>query len=202
MNALGFALLSLLGREPLSGSEPTARLRERIAPFWSTSHRQVYPELARLEAGDLVTHRVVAQRDRPPKKVHAVTERGLDALRRWVTTPLAFATGRDELVLRAYSVWVADPVAAAAFFREQERRHAERLAAYELKLEGMEREWGDDVRRVDSPRFASTAAVRRGIGHERELADWCRWLADSLDPAEAAAQRRPPCSRAAQEDAP
>ena len=184
-NALGFALLGLLARQPLSGSELTSQIKERVGPFWSTSHSQVYPELARLEARGLATHELVPQRDRPAKKVYAISGSGLAALRRWVTAPLLPATARDELVLRAYSVWVADPTAAAAFFREQEHRHAHRLAAYEAKLAGMEEEWGDDVRRVDSPRFASCAAVRRGIGHEREQAEWCRWLAESLEPGPA-----------------
>ena len=84
-------------------------------------------------------------------------------------------------MLRAYSVWIAEPVTAAAFFREQERGHRERLALYEPKLDGMEREWGDDVRCVASPRLASYATVRRGIGHEREVADGCCWVAEGLE---------------------
>jgi DNA-binding PadR family transcriptional regulator len=181
MHALGYALLGLLAREPLSGYELTSQIKDRIGPFWSTSHSQVYPELARLEAEGLVLHRVVVQRDRPAKKVYSITAPGLETLKRWVTAPVRPRSARDELVLRAYSVWVAEPAAAAAFFREQERRHRERLAGYEQKLDGMEREWGADVCRVDSPRFASYAAVRRGVGHEREQAAWCAWLAESLE---------------------
>ena len=59
--------------------------------------------------------------------------------------------------------------------------HEERLSGYETKREWMEREWGDDVRRADSPRFGSYAALRRGIIHERGYVEWCRWVADSLE---------------------
>ena len=45
----------------------------------------------------------------------------------------------------------------------------------------MEREWADDVGRPDSPRFASYAALRRGILYERGNAEWCRWLAGAVE---------------------
>jgi len=181
MNALGYVLLGLVAREPLTGYELTSQLKERVAFFWSTSHSQVYPELSRLEDAGLVTHRAVEQRDRPNKKIYSITEAGVEALKQWVTAPLGAWPARDELALRAYSVWVADPREAAALFREQERLHEERRLDYERKKVWMEGEWGEEVGRVDSPRFASYAALRRGIGYEREFADWCRWVAEQLE---------------------
>jgi hypothetical protein len=44
----------------------------------------------------------------------------------------------------------------------------------------MEKEWGDDVLKTDSARFASYAALRRGIISERGYAEWCRWVADRV----------------------
>ncbi len=181
MSALGYAILGLLAREPLSGYELTSQIKERLEPFWSTSHSQVYPELSRLEEQGLVIYRVVEQRERPDKKIHSITDEGLEALKQWVTAPVGPRSTRDELILRAYCVWVADPSKAAALFREHERRHEERLHEYERRRDGMERAWGAAVDRVDSPRFASYAAIHRGIGHEREYAAWCRWLAERLE---------------------
>jgi DNA-binding PadR family transcriptional regulator len=181
MDTLGYALLGLLAREPLSGYELTSRIKERVGYFWSTSYSQVYPALARLETGGLVHHRAVRQRDRPDKKVYSITTEGLGALREWVTAPVGPRPARDELVLRAYCAWVADARAAAALFREHERLHAQRLSEYEAKRVWMEREWGEELLRPDSPRFASYAALRRGMGHEREYAEWCRWVADRLE---------------------
>ncbi len=45
----------------------------------------------------------------------------------------------------------------------------------------MEEEWRDDILRIDSPRFASYAALLRGVLHERGYAEWCRWVADRLE---------------------
>ncbi len=181
MTTLGYALLGLLAREPLSGYALTSQLKGRIGPFWSTTHSQVYPELSRLENGGLVAHRVVEQSDRPDKKVYSITAEGLKALKEWVTSSVEPRTTRDELVLRAHNAWVADPLEAAIFFREHERLHEERLSDYEIKREWMEREWDEDIRRADSSAFGNYAALRRGIIHERGYVEWCRWVADSLE---------------------
>ena len=179
-SALGYAILGLLSREPLTGYDVAGRMRARVGYFWEAHHSQIYPELARLEEDSLVTYRVVEQRERPDKKVYEITDAGIDALKRWVTEPPTPRAVRDELVLKAYSVWLAEPEEALALFRDEQRRHEERLLEYERIGAWMEEEWGEDVRRVGSPRFASYAALRRGILNERSYVEWCRWVAESL----------------------
>ena len=36
---------------------------------------------------------------------------------------------------------------------------------------------------VDTPDFATYAALQRGIGRQREYAAWCHWVADRLEGA-------------------
>ena len=180
MTVLGYAILGLLSREELSGYDLASRMRARVGHFWEARHSQIYPELARLEEGGLVSHRVVEQRERPDKKVYRITPAGLEALKTWVTEPPAPRAARDELVLKAYSLWLAESEEALALFLDQGRRHEEKLLEYETIRDWMEREWGGDILRTDSPRFASYAALRRGILYEREYAEWCRWVAERL----------------------
>jgi DNA-binding PadR family transcriptional regulator len=156
-------------------------MRERVGFFWRARHSQIYPELARLEGEGMVTHRVVEQQDRPDKKVYEITDAGLEALKGWVTAPVEPWVARDELVLKAYSLWLADPADALALFREQERRHKEQLLRYEEIEAWMEREWGEELERTGSSKFASYAALQRGLGYERGYADWCAWVADRLE---------------------
>ena len=179
MTTLGFAILGLLAREALSGYDVTQRMKGRVGFFWGAGHSQIYPELARLEEGGFVTHSVVAQRERPDKKVYEVTQAGLDALKGWVTQPPPRKPTKDELTLKAYSVWLADGEQAARLFRDEGRRCEEQLARYEEIRAWMEREWAEDLGRPDSPRFASYAALRRGILYEKGNAEWCRWLAEA-----------------------
>ncbi len=189
MKILGYAILGLLSREELSGYDLAGRMRARVVHFWEARHSQIYPELARLEEGGLVTHRVVVQRERPDKKVYKITPAGLEALKTWVTEPPAPRAARDELVLKAYSLWLAEPEEALALFGDEGRRHEEKLLEYETIRAWMEREWRGDILRPDSPRFASYVALRRGILYEREYAEWCRWVAERL--AEGRRPRRP-----------
>jgi DNA-binding PadR family transcriptional regulator len=177
---LGYAILGLLARESLSGYDLASRTRERLGFFWQARHSQIYPELARLEGEGMVAHRVVEQQDRPDKKVYEITGVGLDALKEWITAPVKPRAARDELVLKAYSVWLANPEKAVALFREQQQLHKERLLDYEKIGSWMEREWSEDLHRLDSPRFASYAALQRGILHERGSAEWCGWVVDRL----------------------
>ena len=180
MATLGYAILGLLSREELSGYDLAGRMRARVGHFWEARHSQIYPEPGRLEEGGLVTHRVVEQEERPDKKVYEITPAGLAALKEWVTEPPAPRPARDELVLKAYSLWLAEPGEASALFMDQERRHEEKLLEYEKIRAWMEKEWGRDVLRTNSPRFASYAALRCGILYERAYAEWCRWVANRL----------------------
>lgn len=181
MATLGFAILGLLAREPLSGYDVAGRMRERVGYFWSARHSQIYPELARLEGEGLVEHRVVEQEDRPDKKVYGVTGAGLEALRGWVVQAPKPQASRDELVLKAHSVWLADPDEAIALFRGQQRLHEQQLRHYEELERWMKREWGRAVDDPGSPRFATYATLRRGLSYERSTAEWCGWVAKSLE---------------------
>lgn len=181
MTTLGFAILGLLSREDLSGYDLTRRMAGQVGYFWSARHSQVYPELAKLEDGGHVTHSVVEQKERPDKKVYRITAGGMDALKEWVVQPPAPRPVRDELTLKAYSVWLADGEEATRLFREEQTGHEERLGHYEEIRTWMEDGHGEEIRSPDSPWFAVYATLRRGIGYEREYAGWCRWMADSLE---------------------
>lgn len=180
MTTLGYAVLGLLAREALSGYDVTQRMKGQVGFFWGAGHSQIYPELARLEGDGHVTHSVVEQKERPDKKVYEITASGLDALKEWAVRPPRPGPTKDELTLKAYSVWLADTGAATRLFREAGLEHEEQLARYEEILAWMERDWAEDLDDPASPRFASYATLRRGILYERGNAEWCRWLAASV----------------------
>jgi len=181
MTTLGYAILGLLSREDLSGYDLTQRMAGRVGYFWSARHSQIYPELAKLEESGHVTHSVVEQTERPDKKVYKITARGLEDLEEWVIRPPVPRPVRDELTLKAYSVWLADKEKAARLFREEALHHEEQLAHYEEIRAWLDSEHGQELRSPESPWFATYATLRRGIGYETEYAGWCRWMADSVE---------------------
>ena len=170
-------MLGLLARESLSGYDLAGRMKERVGFFWEARHSQIYPELARLEGEGMVVHRVVEQRDRPDRRSKRSRTRP-EGLREWGdgAGKAAGDAGRDGL--KAYSVWLADPEKAVALFREQQRLPRSSCSVRgDRSLDGGGGE-GLDFR---LPRFASYAALRRGIIHERGYAEWCGWVADRLE---------------------
>jgi DNA-binding PadR family transcriptional regulator len=182
--ALCYALLALLARASLTGYDLAQRMRRSTDFFWTAAHSQIYPELARMEAAGLVIHTVIRQDERPDKKVYTITEAGYAALRAWLAQPVRPAPERDEMMLKTFCVWLLEPREAVGIFRAQEAEHLARLATYEAMLAEME---GDpDVRnqRVRTPAFTSYATLRRGIQYERGYAEWCRWMAETLDAAD------------------
>jgi DNA-binding PadR family transcriptional regulator len=180
---LSYALLGLLARRPLWGYELARRMKEPIGYFWHAHHSQIYPELAALESQGFVTHEVVQQQDRPDKKLYSITEAGRVTLQRWVIEVELGSPSRDELMVKAFSVWLADRNAASALYRAHEREHLRQLAIYETQQAQLEERHGADAQRVDSPAFASYATLRHGIEYERGYAQWCGWMAGALERA-------------------
>src|SRR5438094_521723 len=76
-------------------------------------------------------HQVIAQEGRPQKKLYTITEAGQSALQAWVTRPPPPARERNELLLKTYAIWLADPQAALELFETREQFHAGRLALFE-----------------------------------------------------------------------
>ena len=175
ITTLGYALLALLAHHASSGYDLARRLKRPIGFFWSAHQSHIYSELTRLEDQGLIAHQVIEQSNRPDKKLFRVTDAGLAVLRHWVTTPVAPAPPHNELVLKAYAIWLADPPAAIELFRQQQASHAARLAEYEQMLASLQREdaaaW-----EVTRPAFGNYAMLHAGIEHERAVVAWCEWM--------------------------
>jgi DNA-binding PadR family transcriptional regulator len=182
-STLGFALLGLLSREPLSGYDLAQHMNGAVAFFWQAQHSQIYPELARLKTEGLVQFEVVPQHDRPAKKVYAPTEAGRAALRTWVETATVEPPTRDELVLKAYSLWLAEPTRTAHLFRDQAAAHRQQLAHYRQIQRQLKSKHPAALQDISSPVWAAYVTLRRGIGVEREQAEWCAWVATQLERA-------------------
>jgi PadR family transcriptional regulator AphA len=179
VTTLGYALLTLLARKTLSGYDLVRSMKRPIGFFWYAHHSQIYPELARLQNEGLVTFEVVEQSDRPDKKIYTITDAGRAALRRWAAAPMAMPGERSELMLKAYSVWLAEPEQAIKLFRTHEEYHAAQLAHYEQIMSELEEKYGDIA--VDTPQFGDYATLRRGIDYERGYVAWCRWMVEQLE---------------------
>lgn len=123
---------------------------------------------------------MIEQEDRPDKKVYTITEAGRAALRAWATEPPEEAPARNELLLKAYTIWLADPEQAIQLFRDQAEQHARQQVLYEQRIAAWEQQPGWRLQ-VDLPSFGDYSTLQRGAGYEREYAAWCRWMVEQLE---------------------
>jgi DNA-binding PadR family transcriptional regulator len=180
-STLGFALLGLLARGDRSGYDLTQGLKDPVGYFWFAGHSQIYPELSRLEAAGLVAHMVVEQSDRPDKKLYRLTEQGTEALSAWLAAETEVPRKRDELVLKAYSIWRSDPATAVRMMRHHAQIHAEHRSEFEARLARIQVEAGASFWDPGSRWFSVHAVLQRGIGYEREYQEWCEWVVRCLE---------------------
>jgi DNA-binding PadR family transcriptional regulator len=175
VSTLGFALLGLLARRPRTGYELAQALREPIGYFWTASHSQIYPELAKLEGQRHVRHRVVRNPGPREGKLYSITATGRQALADWTVTDPADAI-RDEFMLRVYSLWTADPAEATQLVERRRAAHSARL----VELEGIESRFTGAPANPSDPDFSAYATLRRGLSFERHAIEWCDWMLTAL----------------------
>jgi DNA-binding PadR family transcriptional regulator len=180
---LGFALLALLARTPRTGYELRQAMREPIGFFWTASHSQIYPELARLESGGFVRHRVIDGPGPRDTKRYACTAAGRRALAAWAIEAPEPGPERDELMLKVYAIWTAPPAAARALIEAQRAAHEARLARYEQLDVEFGAQHPTAIVDPSTPEFAAYATLRCGLSYERHRIGWCDWLLSRIEVA-------------------
>jgi DNA-binding PadR family transcriptional regulator len=106
-NVLGYAILQLLQRTPLSGYDLKKRFSTSLVYGWYANDSQIYPQLIQLEKHGFVVSRKEAGRAGPDRKVYTLTEKGDHALREWLQSPLGESHQKNELMLRVWSMDLA-----------------------------------------------------------------------------------------------
>ncbi|MGG1553925.1 PadR family transcriptional regulator [Paenibacillus ferrarius] len=179
MSSFRHAMLTLLAREPLSGYDMKQQMNSRMGPFWKAGSNQIYPELAKMEEEGLVELEVVQQHDyRPARKVYTITESGRQELKRWTMERAEPETIRDEFLLKAYNLWMADPETMMLRLEEKKKEHEEKLRIYLDKVSELNGLL--DPSNPQDPILSSLSVVEFGIEYEKLYMKWCSDLASKL----------------------
>jgi DNA-binding PadR family transcriptional regulator len=178
VNTLGFAILGLLARRPLSGYRVAQLMREPIGFFWNAGHAQIHGTLRKLVEAGWAEYRTEPGPGPHDKKLYSATAAGRAALAEWATSPLPTPQPHDELLLRVYNGWLADPAAMREMLTAELERREASLAHYltvraEFEADGTPED-------PTTQRFVDYATVLNGIGSERYVLDWLRWLIGTL----------------------
>jgi PadR family transcriptional regulator AphA len=104
--SLRYALLGSLADQPRTGYALLKHFEQSLAYSWPASHSQIYPELARLVADDLIEQTESGARN---SKTYAVTGAGLQELRRWLLETTPERRVRSDAALRTFFLWLLTP---------------------------------------------------------------------------------------------
>jgi PadR family transcriptional regulator, regulatory protein AphA len=104
--SLRHALLGALADRPRTGYELTKHFEQSLAYAWPASHSQIYPELARLRDDGLIEQAGSGARN---SKTYAVTEDGLEEIRRWLRETEPDRRVRSDAALRTFFLWLLGP---------------------------------------------------------------------------------------------
>ena len=88
LTSTSYAVLALLGVRPWSAYELAQQMSRSLSWYWPKAESLVYAECRKLAEHDLATSRP-EPRDRRPRTVYTITDRGRDALRGWLDQPTA-----------------------------------------------------------------------------------------------------------------
>ncbi|MGO4492077.1 PadR family transcriptional regulator [Arthrobacter sp. 2YAF22_2] len=192
--SLRYALLALLRVGPLSGYELQKQFSASVGHVWHAPDSQIYPELRKMEAENLIEGEEQPRGQRATRRVYHVTAAGDAAFLAWMQTPLEYARVRDPAHLRAAYLEAASPAAARDFFRRHSAQWEAELAQWEgelLRIAGVENPMlvrrlavtdpGDRERTIAFKRFTYEGLVDRA---RVEIA-WARRGLQLIDQLEA-----------------
>lgn len=140
--SLRIALLGLLTASgPSSGYDLAKSFEASLNYVWQASHSQIYPELVKMAADELVTVDAEGARGR---KTYTITPKGTEHLRAWVVEQTPSLTVRSEGALQAFLLPVIDPEEAVAALERLRERYVEKLRLLEAlhARPGAERGYG------------------------------------------------------------
>ena len=104
--SLRYALLGALADSPRTGYALLKHFEQSLAYAWPASHSQIYPELARLLEAGLIEQAGTGARG---SKTYAITEAGLEDVRRWLRETEPDRRVRSEAALRTFFLWLLEP---------------------------------------------------------------------------------------------
>ncbi len=175
-----YALLGLLALRGGSGyGYDLARDFEgRAGPLGEIMHLEpgmLYHHLKKLARDRLVVTTVEAQRGRPARQTHAITEAGREALARWLQEPVrATREIRLDFLLKLYFARQLDPALARTLVAEQRRVCDDLAASLTAQIAGLGKE---DAAPDPFPR----QVLDLRLAQTRAAADWLAAVARDLD---------------------
>ena len=99
---LKYGILGLLNYQDMTGYEVMEAFRDSLNFFWSAQTSQIYRELQGMEEKEWVSKTVVPQQGKPDKNVFSITEKGREALIRWLGDGNLGISSRQPILMKVF----------------------------------------------------------------------------------------------------
>jgi DNA-binding PadR family transcriptional regulator len=171
--SLRHALLGALADRPRSGYELLKHFEQSLAYAWPARHSQIYPELARLREAGLIEHTESGPRG---SKTYALTDRGLEEVRRWLRETEPDRRVRNDAALRLFFLWLLAPEEG----RAQLERELDYWRGVLTELEAISEQPAGTTRKEKAFRLALDGGIRTVEARVAWLESAIdEWVADS-----------------------
>jgi PadR family transcriptional regulator, regulatory protein AphA len=100
--SLDHAILGFLNYGPMSGYDLKKVFDESIHHFWPADQSQIYRTLSSLADRGWARVEMVAQEDKPNRKVYHLTDKGKDELMGWLTRQLPLKEVREATLIQVF----------------------------------------------------------------------------------------------------
>lgn len=167
--AIAHAILVSLLESPASGYDLGKRFESSVGFFWKATHQQIYRELTKLEEQSWISAKVIAQENRPDKKLYSVTELGKQQLIEWMVQPGEPAPVKDDLLVKLFAGYIAPRAIIVQELERHRQLHAQRLKTYQV----MEQQYFPNPQALSQPQKFHYLTLRKGIGYETDWIGWC-----------------------------
>jgi DNA-binding PadR family transcriptional regulator len=174
-NKSKYALLGILSIHSGSGYDIKKFMQQSTSNFWNESYGQIYPILKQLVEEGLANSHTEKQAGKPERYVYALTDKGLEELRRWLTEPIEHTVERNELLLKLFfakQATVADTIEHVKQFRSLQEQLLRKYFGIETYLKA------NCAGNADL--CYSLITVRYGILRCQALLTWCDETIDRL----------------------
>ena len=119
--SLEHAILGFLQYKPMSGYDLKKIFDTSVRHFWPADQSQIYRTLGRLTERAWVEQEVIAQEDRPDRKLYHITSAGSEELFRWLCTPVPHEDHRSAALIQVFfAAQLEDEQILAIFERQAE----------------------------------------------------------------------------------
>lgn len=169
INRLGYNILGVLMREPMSGYEIVSALEK----FRPVNISQVYPLLASMEEKGLLTTETIAQTGKPDKKICHLTPLASETLEAWISGPTEEPVVRDDFLSKVYSFWLTGAAEKRALINERIDWLDSEIAFFSNALEALQTHYPEELDDPGKWQFSRDILFRRRLALYREDKLWC-----------------------------